>query len=123
MVPPVVLLTPMLMVRALFVNCILLAAGLTGTELKDVEFARPDGVSLTLDAWIPDGPALQPCVILVHGGGWEAGDKRTYINPWFGTLSGARIACFISNLLSFRLSKSCITSLLCRIPTMLSKLS
>lgn len=47
------------------------------TELKDVEFAKPAGVSLTLDAWIPDSATPQPAVILVHGGGWHAGDKRT----------------------------------------------
>jgi alpha-L-fucosidase 2 len=58
-------------------------------ELKDVEFARPAGVPLTLDAWIPQASGPQPAVILVHGGGWEAGDKRTYIRPWFEALSAA----------------------------------
>ncbi|MGC4052680.1 MAG: alpha/beta hydrolase [Paludibaculum sp.] len=67
------------------------------TELKDVEFAKPAGVSLTLDAWIPPSAKAQPAVILVHGGGWNAGTKRTYINPWFPTLTDAGIAWFTIN--------------------------
>ncbi|MBM3811845.1 MAG: hypothetical protein FJW20_09445 [Acidimicrobiia bacterium] len=38
-------------------------------ELRDAEFARPAGVPLTLDAWIPDSREPQGAVILVHGGG------------------------------------------------------
>jgi alpha-L-fucosidase 2 len=34
-----------------------------------------DGVSLELDASIPDGPGPFPTVILVHDGGWNHGDK------------------------------------------------
>jgi acetyl esterase len=70
----------------------LLNAGLSAGELRDVEFAKPHGLPLTLDANIPDSPKPQPVVILVHGGGWEAGDKQTYIRPWFVTLSDAKIA-------------------------------
>ena len=62
--------------------------------LTDVEFARPAGVPLRLDASIPDSLRPQPAVILVHGGGWEAGDKRTYIRPWFDVLNRAGIAWF-----------------------------
>src|SRR6478609_9333309 len=74
--------------------CLTVAAFLPAiaAELKDVEYARPSGVSLTLDASIPQSSLAQPAVLLVHGGGWEAGDKRTYIHPWFTTLSQARIA-------------------------------
>lgn len=61
-------------------------------ELREVEFARPAGVALTLDAWRPGSRPLVAAVILVHGGGWEAGDKRTYIRPWFETLTQAGIA-------------------------------
>jgi alpha-L-fucosidase 2 len=76
---------------------LLAATTVCARELTDVEFAKPDGVSLTLDAWIPDSPKPQPAVILVHGGGWEAGDKRTYIKPQFQTLSNAGIAWFTVN--------------------------
>jgi alpha-L-fucosidase 2 len=68
-----------------------------GAELKDVEFARPASTGLTLDARIPEAPSPQGAVLLVHGGGWEAGDKRTYINPWFTTLTEAKIAWFTIN--------------------------
>jgi acetyl esterase len=69
-----------------------LLPGLWAAELRDVEFARPAGVPLTFDANIPHSDSPQPVVILVHGGGWEAGDKQTYIRPWFGTLTAAKIA-------------------------------
>jgi alpha-L-fucosidase 2 len=74
-----------------------LAVSAAVQEIHDLEFARPDGVPLTLDAEIPAARAGQPAVILVHGGGWEAGDKRTYIKPWFPALSEARIAWFTIN--------------------------
>lgn len=83
------------------VRLILLGVTLCGAivagDLKDIEFARPDGVVLTLDASIPASAKPQPAVILVHGGGWEAGDKRTYIGPWFTTLTEAKIAWFTIN--------------------------
>ena len=76
---------------------ILTAALAFGKDLKDIEFARPGGSSLTLDAWIPDDGRTRGAVILVHGGGWEAGDKRTYIGPWFTTLTEAGIPWFTIN--------------------------
>jgi len=71
---------------------LLLCLSSFGKELVDVEFARPGGVVLKLDAWIPEGS--RGAVVLVHGGGWEAGDKRTYIGPWFATFKAAGIAWF-----------------------------
>jgi acetyl esterase len=51
---------------------------------KDIEFAKTaDGVSLTLDAYVPDGAGLYPAVIIVHGGGFRNGDKQTYVPPLF----------------------------------------
>lgn len=73
---------------------LLLLAPLSAGQLRDLEFSRPGGVPLTLDASIPASPRPQPAVLLVHGGGWEAGDKRTYINPWFVTLTRAGLAWF-----------------------------
>jgi alpha-L-fucosidase 2 len=55
--------------------------------VKDIEFAKPGGVSLTLDAHIPAGKGPFPAVILVHGGGWVGGDKTAnFILPLFPTL-------------------------------------
>jgi alpha-L-fucosidase 2 len=47
---------------------------------------------LALDAWIPGGGADRPIALLVHGGGWEAGDRVTYISPMFERLAKAGVA-------------------------------
>jgi acetyl esterase len=64
---------------------------------RDIEFSRPDGISLTLDASIPDGPGPFPTVIIVHGGGFARGDKQTYVPPLFEPLSQAGFAWFTIN--------------------------
>lgn len=64
---------------------------------QDIVFAKPDGVSLTLDAFVPEGPGPFPTVILVHGGGFDKGDKTTYIKPLFEPLSKAGFAWFTIN--------------------------
>ena len=68
-----------------------------GGEHRDIEFARPDGVPLLLDAVIPEGKGPFPAAILVHGGGWEAGDKREYIHFLFEPLTRGGIAWFSIN--------------------------
>ncbi len=50
--------------------------------------------NLKLDAYIPPGKGPHPAVIIVHGGGWEAGDKVTYITPLFEPLAKAGFAWF-----------------------------
>ena len=42
---------------------------------QDIEYGNVDGVSLRLDAFVPDGPGPFAAVIMVHGGGWNTGDK------------------------------------------------
>lgn len=49
---------------------------------------------LKMDAWLPAGRGPHPAVIIVHGGGWEAGDKVTYITPLFEPLARAGFAWF-----------------------------
>jgi alpha-L-fucosidase 2 len=49
---------------------------------------------LKLDAWTPTGSGPFPAIVLVHGGGWEAGDKVTYITPLFAPLARAGFAWF-----------------------------
>ena len=49
---------------------------------------------LTLDAWIPEGDGPHVPVIIVHGGGWEAGDRVTYVTPLFRPLADAGLAWF-----------------------------
>jgi alpha-L-fucosidase 2 len=49
---------------------------------------------LTLDAWAPGGKGPFPAVVVAHGGGWEAGDKVTYITPLLEPLARAGFAWF-----------------------------
>ena len=61
---------------------------------------RPEGhrlqqsPQLKLDAFVPRAAKPVPAVIVVHGGGWEAGDKVTYVTPLFEPLSRAGLAWF-----------------------------
>jgi alpha-L-fucosidase 2 len=63
----------------------------------DIEFATAGNVSLTLDAFLPEGSGPFPTCILVHGGGFVRGDKQTYIKPLFGPLSEAGFTWFTIN--------------------------
>ncbi len=74
---------------------LLLASILSAADVKmDVEYSRPGGLPLTLDASIPDGQGPHPAVIIVHGGGYVRGDKRTYVPPLFEPLAKAGFAWF-----------------------------
>ena len=59
---------------------------------KDITFSASTG--LKLDAFVPAAAKPVPAVIIVHGGGWEAGDKVTYVAPLFEPLARAGIAWF-----------------------------
>ena len=63
--------------------------------LKDIVFSKSS--QLKLDAFVPKSPKPVPAVILVHGGGWEAGDKVTYVTPLFEPLARAGLAWFSIN--------------------------
>src|SRR5258708_2167758 len=64
---------------------------------ENIEFAAPGGVSLKLDAYVPDGPGPFSTCILVHGGGWRNGNKRVYITPLFEPLTKAGFVWFTIN--------------------------
>jgi pectinesterase len=49
----------------------------------DIEYGEADGQKLFLDAHVPAGEGKFPVVLIVHGGGWMAGDKETDIVPVF----------------------------------------
>ena len=59
---------------------------------KDIVYA-PE-LDLKLDAYTPRGTGPFPAVIVAHGGGWEGGDKVTYIAPLFDLLARAGFAWF-----------------------------
>lgn len=63
---------------------------------KDVIFARVAGTTLRLDASVPDGPGPHPAVLLVHGGGWQGGDKSNF-RSLFDPLTRAGYAWFSVN--------------------------
>jgi alpha-L-fucosidase 2 len=69
---------------------------------EDIEYARVDGVGLRLDASLPASSERTPAVILVHGGGWVAGDRRIDVEPLFEPLNDAGFAWFS---ISYRLAK------------------
>jgi alpha-L-fucosidase 2 len=60
---------------------------------RDVIYRQVDGIKLRLDAAIPEGEGPFPAVILVHGGGWQAGDK-THFRSLFDPLTRAGFAWF-----------------------------
>ena len=64
----------------------------TTTLLKDLVYS--ESANLKLDAFVPRARTPVPAVILVHGGGWEAGDKTTYVTPLFEPLARAGLAWF-----------------------------
>lgn len=82
-------------------SCMLLAVCLgaraKATDSKGVVYATVNGLKLTLDAHIPDGEGPFPAAILVHGGGWVAGDKEQYITYIFQPLADAGFAWFSIN--------------------------
>ncbi|MFB3920544.1 MAG: alpha/beta hydrolase fold domain-containing protein [Terriglobia bacterium] len=61
---------------------------------KDLVYSRPGGRDLLLDAYVPEGEGPFPAVVIVHGGGWEAGDKITYVSPVFPPLAQAGFTWF-----------------------------
>jgi acetyl esterase/lipase len=45
-------------------------------QMRNIVFARPDGVPLHLDLYVPRSDKPVPLIIWVHGGGWYGGDKE-----------------------------------------------
>ena len=67
----------------------------------DIEYVKRGDTPLRLDASVPDGKCPFPAVILIHGGGFERGNKVTYIGPLFQPLTAAHFAWFT---IDYRLS-------------------
>ena len=61
----------------------------------DVEYAHRGDLSLKLDAHVPEGKGPFPAVILVHGGGWEEGEKAgIFVAPLLPVLDRSGLAWF-----------------------------
>jgi acetyl esterase/lipase len=64
----------------------------------DIEYGKgDDGYSLKLDAGVPDGDGPFPVAILVHGGGWETGDKGGLYHIPTDALTKAKFTWFSIN--------------------------
>jgi acetyl esterase len=84
-----------------FLTCALLlvssAISAVAADFKDVAYHKIGGITLTLDVHVPDGAGPFPAAVLVHGGGWVAGDKQQYITYIFQPLTDAGLAWFSIN--------------------------
>ncbi len=87
----------------LLMTSFLMTAAAFAETKRDLEYGRAEGVSLRMDASIPEGNGPFPAVIIVHGGGWVAGDRRTNVQPLFEPLSDAGFAWFS---VSYRLASN-----------------
>ena len=63
-----------------------------GRLQKSIVYESSTGQAL--DAFVPSSAEPTAAVIVVHGGGWEAGDKVTYVTPLFEPLARAGLAWF-----------------------------
>ncbi|MFN7992765.1 MAG: alpha/beta hydrolase [Bryobacteraceae bacterium] len=70
------------------------ASASSALDRDDVEFARVGGESLRLDFHVPEGVGPFPAAILVHGGGFDAGSRKTNVKPLFSVLADAGFAWF-----------------------------
>lgn len=70
-------------------------------SLRNVEYGRVNGTPLLMDASMPTNVKNAPAVIIVHGGGWVAGDRRYNVQPLFEPLTEAGFAWFS---ISYRLA-------------------
>ncbi|MCA9604784.1 MAG: alpha/beta fold hydrolase [Myxococcales bacterium] len=55
---------------------------------EGIVFARPGGTPLALDLALPAGTGPHPVVLVIHGGGWSAGE-RTHVRDEIATLANA----------------------------------
>jgi acetyl esterase len=70
------------------------SATLYGGVERNIEYARVGDTHLLLDAQVPEGPGPYAAVLIVHGGGWSAGDKIGPERILFPLFAGQRIAAF-----------------------------
>jgi alpha-L-fucosidase 2 len=91
------------MKKSVVVACVLaIGPTLHAALTQDIEYGNAGGVSLRLDAFVPDGTGPFPAVIMVHGGGWNTGDKsggrtKGYMAPMDDPLARAGFAWFEIN--------------------------
>lgn len=50
--------------------------------IPDIEFAKPDGVTLLMNLRLPEGVENPPLVMFIHGGSWRTGDRKSGRIDW-----------------------------------------
>ncbi len=70
----------------------LASVSLRADEKLDLTYGTAAGEELKLDLSVPDGSGPFPVCILVHGGGFEKGDKQKQVKPLFAPLLEAGYA-------------------------------
>jgi len=74
---------------------LVLAAQSSTAELhQNIEYSRPVGAPLALDAFVPSGKGPFPAVVIVHGGGFTGGDRRHAVAPLREALSDGDLVWF-----------------------------
>lgn len=58
-----------------------------GANHFDIEYGTNGGEKLLLDAHVPAGDGKFPVVLIIHGGGWMAGDREKDIVPVFAPVA------------------------------------
>jgi len=76
----------------LFFVCALFATLARAEDETDLTYGTAAGEELKLDLSVPEGAGPFPVCILVHGGGFERGDKQKQPKHWFAPLSAAGYA-------------------------------
>lgn len=71
------------------------------TTQNDIVFAEHDGIKLVGDLYLPQGVDKPPVLIALHGGGWQIGSRKFYLN-WGSYLAKNGIAVFA---IEYRLMK------------------
>jgi acetyl esterase/lipase len=88
-------------VAAAMIPCVGVAQPNAPTVARtDVVYGRVEGSALLANLAYPDGPALKPAIISVHGGRWRAGNRAdaSSINVWQWAESG-----FVAMSIDYRL--------------------
>ena len=55
---------------------------LSGSQIKNIQYAEVDGKPLLLDLYLPEKPEGSSLVVWVHGGGWKGGSKQNCFVKW-----------------------------------------
>lgn len=51
-------------------------------RVSDIEFAKPDGVALLLDLYLPVDVSKPPLAMFIHGGSWKNGNRKGCKLAW-----------------------------------------